>query len=90
MEGRRLLGWIDRETLLAMAEGPNGHLPASMGANPIVCALTPDSTVHEALQLVCTREDHDLGQPLVIANGSAIPGAVRLRVERSAAVIGFR
>lgn len=79
MEGRRLLGWIDRETLLAMADGPNGNLPASMGANPIVCALTPDSTVHEALQLVCTREDHDLGQPLVIASGNEIPGAVRLR-----------
>lgn len=79
MEGRRLLGWIDRETLMAMADGPNAHLPASMSANPIVCALTPDSTVHEALQLVCTREDHDLGQPLVIADGNQIPGAVRLR-----------
>lgn len=79
MEGRRLLGWIGRETVLNMADGPEAEYPASMGADPIVCALTPDSTVHEALQLVCTREDHDLDQPLVIAQGLEIPGAVRLR-----------
>jgi EAL domain-containing protein (putative c-di-GMP-specific phosphodiesterase class I)/GGDEF domain-containing protein len=78
-EGRRLAGWLDRETLVSpKAEGWHDR-PAITMASPVVCAIGPDSKVAEALQLVCTREDHDLAQPLIVALGSEVMGVVRLR-----------
>jgi EAL domain-containing protein (putative c-di-GMP-specific phosphodiesterase class I)/GGDEF domain-containing protein len=77
-EGRRLAGWADRSSVASAAAGdPEG---AVLGASrPVVCALAPESTVNEALQLVCAREDHDLTQPLVIASGPDILGVVPMR-----------
>lgn len=78
-EGRRLVGWAGREHVLNLATGPSGNSPISVASQPCVCALTPESSVQEALQLLCTREDHDLSQPLVIASGPDVIGVVHVR-----------
>jgi EAL domain-containing protein (putative c-di-GMP-specific phosphodiesterase class I)/GGDEF domain-containing protein len=78
-EGRRMVGWLDRATLPIVGDAalPDA-LRASM-ATPVVCTLSPETSVLEAIQLVCTREDHDLATPLIITAGSHVVGAVRLR-----------
>lgn len=78
-EGRRLIGWADRESVINASFGTVAMSSILAVTRPAVCALTPESTVQDALQLVCTREDHDLSQPLIIANGSEIVGVVPMR-----------
>lgn len=78
-EGRRLVGWADREAVINASFGADALSPITAVTRPTVCALTPDATVQDALQLVCTREDHDLSQPLIIASGSNIHGVVPMR-----------
>lgn len=78
-EGRRLMGWADRESVINSSFGTSAVSSIIAVMRPAVCALTPDSTVQDALQLVCTREDHDLSQPLIIATGSEIVGVVPMR-----------
>lgn len=78
-EGRRLVGWVDRGTMLdaAVTAGPTDPISAIVKA--AVCALTPDATVQEALQFASTREDADLAEPLIIAAGPEIVGVVSMR-----------
>lgn len=78
-EGRRIAGWADRGVLDALIDAGEGDRAVAVGAAPIVCALTPDATVNEALHLLCAREDHDLTQPLIIASGPEILGVVPMR-----------
>lgn len=78
-EGRRLIGWADRESVINASFGPQSSAAIIQITRAAICALTPESTVQDALRLVCTREDHDLSQPLIIASGSEIIGVVPMR-----------
>ena len=78
VDGRCLLGWLGRDSVIRLAaEG----LPAMLAqlTRAILCPLPPTATVDEALQMVCLREDHDLGEPLIVASGAEVVGALRLR-----------
>jgi GGDEF domain-containing protein len=78
-EGRRLVGWADRRTVMGLSLDSGASNPITSITRPAVCALAPDATVQEALQFTCTREDEDLSQPLIIAAGAEIVGVVHMR-----------
>jgi EAL domain-containing protein (putative c-di-GMP-specific phosphodiesterase class I)/GGDEF domain-containing protein len=78
-EGRRLIGWADRRTIATASMGAQAHDPISSLVTTTTSALTPDATVREALQFACTREEGELGHPLVIAAGPEIVGIVPMR-----------
>lgn len=78
-EGRRMIGWVDRASLPVVGDQSLPEQVRSSLATPVICTLSPETSVLEALQLVCTREDHDLATPLIITAGSQVIGAVRLR-----------
>jgi len=78
-EGRRLIGWADRRSIMAAFRDESGRSPITSITRPAVCAIAPDATVQEALQFVCTREDDDISQPIIIAAGPEVVGIVALR-----------
>ncbi len=78
-EGRRLIGWADRRSVMSASLDSGASSPITSITRPAVCALAPDATVQEALQFACTREDDDLSQPLIIAAGPEIVGVVHMR-----------
>lgn len=78
-EGRRLIGWADRRSVMAASLDSGANGPITAITRPAVCALSPDATVQEALQFACTREDDDLSQPLIIAAGPEVVGVVHMR-----------
>lgn len=78
VSGRLPVGWIDRSTLVRAAEvDPQEQLGRL--TRPIMCPIPSNATVIEAVHMVCLREDHDLGDPLVVVDGAKIVGALRLR-----------
>lgn len=89
-EGRRLIGWADRDSVINASFGAQALDPIIRMTRSAICALTPDSTVQDALRLVCTREDHDLSQPLIIAAGAEIIGVVPIRELLKAAATDSR
>ncbi|HVU64089.1 MAG TPA: EAL domain-containing protein [Phycisphaerales bacterium] len=78
-EGRRLIGWVDRRDIMSSSLQTGYANPITSIARPAACALSPDATVREALRFVCSRDDEDLSQPLIIAAGAEIVGVVSMR-----------
>jgi EAL domain-containing protein (putative c-di-GMP-specific phosphodiesterase class I)/GGDEF domain-containing protein len=89
-EGRRLIGWADRRSIMRASLDTGANNPVTSITRPAVCALAPDATVQEALQFACTREDDDLSQPIIIAAGAEIVGVVHMRELLRAAACDIR
>lgn len=78
-DGRRFVGWCSRNTVLAA----HGREPAATPIGFITSAgpapISPDASLSEALELVSSREEHELAHPLVVADADRIFGIVPLR-----------
>lgn len=79
MDGRRLVGWCGREAVLGAAASERATEPVGAITPVAVCALPPEATLSEALELVSVRGDAELTMPLVIANREKVFGIVSLR-----------
>jgi EAL domain-containing protein (putative c-di-GMP-specific phosphodiesterase class I)/GGDEF domain-containing protein len=77
-DGRRVLGWISRERVLAAARrGPKTLLSACV--RPTRSVVSPDMSLSEAVELLCMRDDEALGDPLVVIDDGKLAGVVRAR-----------
>lgn len=79
LDGRRYLGWCSRETIFRDAQSTGGNRPIAAVASNGVCAVAPEATIQECLQVLCLRDEAEVGEPLVVAEGDQILGIVKLR-----------
>ncbi len=77
-DGRRVLGWISREDVLAAARaGGKKLLGACVRPAPSVAA--PEMSLAEAIELLCMRADSELANPLIVVDDGELAGIVRSR-----------
>ncbi len=78
-EGRRLVGWCDRDALSRASEDGRGDRTLASEMQPIICVLPGTSSVRQGLDVLCARDDELLMQPLLISFDRHRIGAVPAR-----------
>jgi EAL domain-containing protein (putative c-di-GMP-specific phosphodiesterase class I) len=85
VDGRRFVGWSPRTLILDRGASSERGVTIGHAVLPGVAALSPNSTIADALELASVREDAEFGTPLVVAEGDTIVGIVTMRSLVSAA-----
>lgn len=75
---RRVIGWCERETVLGVAQSSGASWRIGAIASVAICPLSPDATVRDGMELLCAREEADMGKPLIIAERGEVFGVVRV------------
>lgn len=81
LDGRRFLGWLDREAALDALE----HQRLGDQLLPLGMTMLPSASIAAGLELAALREDRDMGSPLVIAERGTVLGVVPMRTLLSVA-----
>jgi EAL domain-containing protein (putative c-di-GMP-specific phosphodiesterase class I) len=79
LDGRRCVGWVDRQTVLKAAQGVASGDPlayAVRGHNP---AMSSDATVRQALEVLSLRSDAELAHPILITDVDRVMGVVSVQ-----------
>jgi EAL domain-containing protein (putative c-di-GMP-specific phosphodiesterase class I)/GGDEF domain-containing protein len=86
LDGKRLMGWCSRDAILAAARRSDAHLPVGFISSSDLGTLPPTATIGEAIELLTSREDRYLADPVIVAEQDEIVGVVTLRRLLSATV----
>jgi EAL domain-containing protein (putative c-di-GMP-specific phosphodiesterase class I)/GGDEF domain-containing protein len=85
-DGKRLVGWCSRDSIMAAARRADANLPIGFISSADLGTLPPTATIGEALELLSSREDQYLADPVILAENDEIVGVVTLRRLLSASV----
>lgn len=66
IEGDRPLGWVNRDTLMALARSGRGGEAIGGSVPPNQPVLDPETGIAEAIEIAATREDRAAGWPLIL------------------------
>lgn len=76
VDGERPVGWCDRETILRTAADSRAGQQIGFVLEPEVAITAPTTTIPDALELASSREERQVGTPLVVADENGVSGIV--------------
>lgn len=79
LDGRRCVGWVDRQTVLKMAQGAGSNDPLAYIVRGHSPAMSSDATVRQALELLSLRSDAELAHPILISDVDRVVGVVSVQ-----------
>lgn len=79
LDGTRLVGWCGRDHVLNAARSADPRLQIGFISSADLGTLPPNATIGEGLELVSSRQDQYLADPLIIAEHDQIVGIVTMR-----------
>lgn len=79
LDGTRLVGWCSRDNVLNAARSADPRLQIGFISSADLGTLPPTATIGEGLELVSSRQDQYLADPLIIAEQDEIVGVVTMR-----------
>lgn len=79
LDGTRLVGWCNRDNVLNAARSADPRLQIGFISSADLGTLPPTATIGEGLELVSSRQDQFLADPLIIAEHDEIVGVVTMR-----------
>lgn len=77
-DGRRIGGWVSRQSLLDRA-GETGGMRIGDSVSDGTYQLPPSASVQEALELACLLDEDTIADPLIVTSGASVIGIVRVR-----------
>lgn len=78
-DGKRLVGWCDRETVLKVAAGAGAAEPVGFIAAGEAVTVTGETTVTDAIDVALSRDDRGVTRPLIVSEGGTAAGIVGVR-----------
>lgn len=79
LDGRRVIGWSPRQSVLERSSVASGNSLLSQIALEGTYQLPPTATIQEALELACLLEEETIADPLIVTSGASVIGIVRVR-----------
>ena len=79
LDGTRLVGWCGRDHILNAARSADPRMQIGFISSADLGALPPTATIGEGLELVSSRQDQYLADPLIVARHDEIVGIVTMR-----------
>lgn len=79
LDGTRLVGWCGRDHVLNAARSADPRLQIGFISSADLGTLPPSATIGEGLEMISSRQDAFLADPLIIAENDRIIGVVTLR-----------
>jgi GGDEF domain-containing protein len=79
LDGTRLVGWCGRDHMLNAARSADPRMQIGFISSADLGALPPTATIGEGLELVSSRQDQYLADPLIVARHDEIVGVVTMR-----------
>lgn len=76
VDGERPVGWCDRDTILRNAADSRAGQQIGFVLEPEVTIASSTTTVPDALELASSREERQVGAPLVVADENGVSGIV--------------
>lgn len=79
LDGTRLVGWCGRDHMLNAARSADPRMQIGFISSADLGTLPPTATIGEGLELVSSRQDQYLSDPLIVAEHDEIVGIVTMR-----------
>ncbi|HZW07590.1 MAG TPA: GGDEF domain-containing protein, partial [Phycisphaerales bacterium] len=79
LDGTRLVGWCGRDHMLNAARSADPRMQIGFISSADLGTLPPTATIGEGLELVSSRQDQYLADPLIVAEHDEIVGIVTMR-----------
>jgi len=79
LDGTRLVGWCGRDHLLNAARSADPRMQIGFISSADLGTLPPNASIGEGLEMVSSRQDKFLADPLIIAERDQIVGVVTMR-----------
>lgn len=79
LDGTRLVGWCSRDNVLNAARSADPRLQVGFISSADLGTLPPNATIGEGLEMVSSRQDAFISDPLIVAEHDQIVGVVTLR-----------
>lgn len=76
IDGDRPLGWCERDTILSAAAQGRGGQPVGFSLHPGASIAGPETTIPDALELASSRQEQQVGAPLIISDEHGVSGVV--------------
>ncbi|MFT3685517.1 MAG: GGDEF domain-containing protein [Phycisphaerales bacterium] len=86
LDGTRLVGWCGREHVLNAARSADPRLQLGFISSADLGTLPPNATIGEGIEMLSSRPDAYLSDPLIVAEHDQIVGVVTLRALLEATV----